>query len=486
MSTSALAPAAQDEIATLFVGFELSKATWLIGLYSPQLGKTISRYKVDGGDVDAALERITVARLRLEKLGKPVRVVSIYEAGYDGFWLHRRLTAAGIENRVVDAASIPVERRSRRRKTDRIDLELLIRMLLALERGETRICRVIQVPTPAVEDAKRQHRERAVLVKEKTAHTNRIGGILMALGIRGVNPHRRDFVQRLDGLVTGTGEPLPAHTKQALAREHERITLTERQIKDIERAQASAIKAAATLQSAQEEEGPTERGGAQAAALVRLKGIGQISGVPLCREVFYRHFNNRRELASYFGLPPSPYNSGSMRVDQGISKAGNPRARRLAIEIAWLWIRHQPNSALSKWFVQRAGVAKGRIRRIANRPGSHRLQRSCRSDLQGARQRLSAARLAQRLDLRDGGSADGVRPFRRLHWGQSVGWSSLGRAGRPQTSQAGGRAQWVLSDFNPHQHSSNRALHYVNCPASVDRSKCSQPGCDQSGTLTRC
>src|SRR6516225_1916964 len=337
MSTSALAPAAQDEIATLFVGFELSKATWLIGLYSPQLGKTISRYKVDGGDVDAALERITVARLQLEKLGKPVRVVSIYEAGYDGFWLHRRLTAAGIENRVVDAASIPVERRSRRRKTDRIDLELLIRMLLALERGETRICRVIQVPTPAEEDAKRQHRERAVLVKEKTAHTNRIGGILMALGIRGVNPHRRDFVQRLDGLVTGTGEPLPAHTKQALAREHERITLTERQIKDIE--------------SAQEEGGATERGGAQAAALVRLKGIGQISGVPLCREVFYRHFNNRRELASYFGLPPSPYNSGSMRVDQGISKAGNPRARRLAIEIAWLWIRHQPNSALSKWFV---------------------------------------------------------------------------------------------------------------------------------------
>lgn len=366
MSTSALiAPAAQDEIATLFVGFELSKATWLIGLYSPQLGKTISRYKLDGGDINAALERITVARLRLEKLGKPVRVVSVYEAGYDGFWLHRRLTAAGIENRVVDAASIPVERRSRRRKTDRIDLELLIRMLLALERGETRICRVVQVPTPTEEDAKREHRERAVLVKEKTAHINRIGGILMALGIRGVNPHRRDFVQRLDGLMTGTGEPLPAHTKQALAREHERLILAERQIKDIERAQASAIKAVATPQSAAEERGTAERGGAQAAALVRLKGIGQISGVPLCREVFYRHFNNRRELASYFGLPPSPYNSGSMRVDQGISKAGNPRARRLAIEIAWLWIRHQPNSALSKWFAQRVGEAKGRIRRIA-------------------------------------------------------------------------------------------------------------------------
>jgi len=159
MSTAVMnAPAAQEEIATLFVGFELSKATWLIGMYSPQLGKTISRHKIEGGAVGVALERIAAARRRLEDLGKPVRVMSVYEAGYDGFWLHRRLTAAGIENRVVDAASIPVERRSRRRKTDRLDLELLIRMLLALERGETRICRVVQVPTPTEEDAKRQHR----------------------------------------------------------------------------------------------------------------------------------------------------------------------------------------------------------------------------------------------------------------------------------------------------------------------------------------
>ncbi len=319
MSTAVLnAPAAQEEIATLFVGFELSKATWLIGMYSPQLGKTISRHKVEGGAVSVALKRIAVASRRLENLGKPVRVVSVYEAGYDGFWLHRRLTAAGIENRVVDAASIPVERRSRRRKTDRLDLELLIRMLLALERGEARICRVVQVTE---EDAKRQHRERAVLVAEQTAHTNRIKGILMALGIRDVNSRHRDFVQHLDGLVTGTGEPLRAHTKQALAREHERIALVERQIKDIERAQATAIEAATKPQ------GAAQRSAAQAAALVRLKGIGQISGVPLCRDVFYRHFNNRRELASYFGLTPSPYNSGSMRVDQGISKAGNPRAQ---------------------------------------------------------------------------------------------------------------------------------------------------------------
>jgi len=313
MSRSALiAPAAVNEVATLFVGFELSKKAWLIGLYAPELGKTISRHKIAGGDVNAALALVAMAMRRLGKLGRPVRVVSIYEAGYDGFWLHRRLKAVGIESRVVDAASIPVDRRARRAKTDRIDLELLIRMLLALERGETRICRVVQVPSPAEEDAKRQHRERATLVAERTAHSNRITGILMALGIRGVYPRRCDFVARLAKLMTATGEPLPPYTQHALAREHERLSLVERQISEIEAAQATAISAAAAKLSGerQAEAGAAdaaERSAAQAAALVRFKGIGQISAVPLCREVFYRHFNNRRELGGYVGLTPSPY-----------------------------------------------------------------------------------------------------------------------------------------------------------------------------------
>ena len=136
MSTSTLieTPAAQDERATLFVGFELSKSSWMIGVYSPALGKTVSRYKVDGGDLAKVLELIAAMRRRLGKLGKPVRVVSIYEAGYDGFRLHRALRAAGVDNRVIDAASVPVDRRARRVKTDRLDLEQLLRMLLALER----------------------------------------------------------------------------------------------------------------------------------------------------------------------------------------------------------------------------------------------------------------------------------------------------------------------------------------------------------------
>ena len=370
MSKSVLiaAPGSQREVATLFVAFELSKATWLLGLYSPELGNTVSRHRVDGGDLGGALERIAAAKRRLAKAGRPVRVVSVYEAGYDGFWLHRALTAAGVENRVVDAASIPVDRRARRAKTDRLDLELLIRMLLALERGETRICRVVRVPTPAEEDAKRQHRERGVLISERTAHSNRITGVLMALGIRGVNPRRRDFADHLETLATATGEALPPHTKKALAREHERLSLLDRQIKEIEVAQAAAIKAAAANESEPTDAGRAgvvpEGSAAQAAALIRLNGIGQTGAVTLSREVFYRRFDNRREVASYFGLTPSPFQSGNTHVDQGISKAGNPRARTLAIELAWLWLRHQPQSALTRWFLERVGSATGRIRRI--------------------------------------------------------------------------------------------------------------------------
>ena len=213
MSTSTLiaTPAACDEYATLLVGFELGKSSWLIGLYAPELGKAVSRHKVDGGDLGKVLELIAAMRRRLAKLGKPIRVVSIYEAGYDGFWLHRALRATGIENRVIDAASVPVDRRARRVKTDRLDLEQLIRILLALERGETRACRVVRVPNPAEEDAKRQHRERQVLVAERTRRGNRITGLLMALGIRGVNPRRGNFITavrfgfRAIGVPVGSG-----------------------------------------------------------------------------------------------------------------------------------------------------------------------------------------------------------------------------------------------------------------------------------------
>jgi transposase len=361
MSNSVLTAApAGEEDATLFLGFELAKSAWLIGLYAPELSTKVSRHKVDGGDLSKVLDLIAAAKQRLLRSGKGarVRVVSIYEAGYDGFWLHRALLSAGVENRVIDAASVPVDRRARRVKTDRLDLEQLIRVLLALERGETRACRVVRVPAPDEEDAKRQNRERDVLVAERTAHTNRMTGMLMALGIRGVNARRGDFAEYLNTVRTGTGEPLPIHARQALIREHERLCLLQRQIKEIEAAQAAMIKDAAPQQT-------EERSATLARELVRLKGIGQLSAITLSREVFYRRFDNRREVASYFGLTPSPYRSGGMHSDQGISKAGNPRARTLAIELAWLWLRHQPGSMLTRWFVGRTHGATGRIRRIA-------------------------------------------------------------------------------------------------------------------------
>jgi transposase len=187
----------------------------------------------------------------------------------------------------------------------------------------------------------------------------------MLLGIRGVNPRRRDFVECLETLVTATGEPVPPHTKQALAREYERLCVSERQIKEIEASQAGALKSAQEQNVSSSEEGREVSVPDRTKLLLRLRGLGHIGASVLSREVFYRRFDNRREVASYFGLAPSPYNSGSMRTDQGIGKAGNARARTMAIELTWLWVRHQPESALTQWFRQRIGDATGRIRRIA-------------------------------------------------------------------------------------------------------------------------
>jgi transposase len=186
-----------------------------------------------------------------------------------------------------------------------------------------------------------------------------------AAGHSGGNPRHRDFVAHLETLVTAIGEPLPSHTKQALTREHERLCVSERQIKEIEATQAAAIQATLDKTASPTEAGRGASGIGQVALLLRLKALGQVGASVLSQEVFYRHFDNRREVASYFGLTPSPYNSGSMRTDQGIGKAGNPRARTLAIELAWLWIRHQPKSTLTHWFLQRVGDTTGRIRRIA-------------------------------------------------------------------------------------------------------------------------
>src|ERR1700675_3738375 len=344
---------ATDEYATVHIAFELSKAKWKLGVMLPGWAK-MSRYTIAGGDLTALAERLAAARTKAARTGKPVWIVSCYEAGFDGHWLHRWLTDQGVINYEIDPASIQVSRRARRAKTDRIDLEHLMRALLALLRGEPRVCSIVHVPAVEDEDRKHRNRERERMLKERTAHTNRIKGLLHAQGIRDVMPLKPGFLDKLVDLRTGDGRPLPRRLKEEIVREHERLCLVHKQLAVLEAASRAEQRAAAP--------GSAE---AKTVSLAQLKGIGPVGGQGLVNEVFYRTFNNRRQVGSYFGLVGMPYDSGESRRDQGISKAGNHRARELAIELAWLWIQHQPDSELTIWFHKRVGDIKGRIRRIA-------------------------------------------------------------------------------------------------------------------------
>jgi transposase len=304
---------------------------------------------VEGGDAEALLEPITRKRTQAAgKLGRPVRVACRFEAGYDGFWLHRWLCARGVENRVLDAAGILVDRRARRAKTDRLDVAGLLRTLMALERGEARVGRVVHVPSPEQEDARRRSRERARLVVERGQHTSRIKGLLMTRGIRDFEPTRSGWQARLEALRTPDGRPLAPCLRAELLRECRRLRQVMETVAEVE-AEQKAVAAA--------EDGV-------AARLARLRGIGVTFAAVLGGEVFFRDFRNRREVGAYLGLAPSPWRSGLVDRDQGIAKSGDPRARRTAIEPAWLRLRHRPGSALARWFHARVAGAKGRMRRI--------------------------------------------------------------------------------------------------------------------------
>jgi transposase len=342
-----------DDYATVHVAFELSKSKWKLGMMVPGSEK-MSRYTIAGGDLAALRERFAAASAKAARCGKAVRIASCYEAGFDGHWLHRWLTEQGVVNYVIDPSSIAVNRRARRAKTDRIDLEQLMRTLLAHLRGEPRVCSVVRVPTVEDEDRKRRNRERERLLKERTAHTNRLKGLLHAQGIRDAMPLKPGFIDKLDSLRTGDGRALSPRSKEEIVREHERLCLVSRQLAALE-ASSRAEQRAAAPDSAE----------AKIVQLAQLKGIGLVGGQGLVNEVFYRDFDNRRQVGSYFGLAGTPYDSGQSQREQGISKAGNARARELAIELAWLWVRHQPGSELSRWFRERVGDIKGRIRRIA-------------------------------------------------------------------------------------------------------------------------
>jgi len=347
-------PAAGAKIGTLYVAFELSKSTWEVGLVVSG-ERTLSRHKISGGDTPGLWQVISKKREQAEKKqGGPVRVVSCYEAGYDGFWLDRWLSEQGVENRVLDPSSIEMPRRARQAKTDRLDLERLMRVLIRYEGGEPKVCSVVHPPTPEQEDARRVTRERERLIGERTAHTNRIKGLLHGQGVRDVHPRRKGFLEQLVQLRTGDGRAVPTNLAAEITREHARLVKVCEQIAEIE-GQMKAARAAAAADS---------RVG-QVNHLISLKSLGPIGGENLVNEVFWRDFQNRRQVGAYFGLTGTPFDSGQSSREQGISKAGNRRARSLAVELAWLWQRYQPDSALSLWFKERVGTQKGRVKRIA-------------------------------------------------------------------------------------------------------------------------
>jgi transposase len=344
--------AIQNHLAAIFISLELSRSVWLITSLSPGFGEKMSKHSVPAGDVAALLARFSeLKRKASERTGKSFPIIVIQEAGLDGFWLHRVLQSEGVESHVVDPASIATSRRRRRAKTDRIDGEALLRALLAHKRGEPRVCAMVKAPTPEEEDRRRLCRERKVLIAERVKHVNRVKGLLFSQGVSGYEPLRRDRRKRLDSLQTGDGRPLPDHLKAQILRELDRLELLLEQIKAVE-AERDALLVEQKLATP-----------APAAMLRDLKGVGPEFAAILWSEGLFRHFDNRRQVAAYAGLAPTPWQSGSVDREQGVSKAGNPRLRTTLVQLAWLWLRHQPKSALAEWFKERVNSNGGRLKK---------------------------------------------------------------------------------------------------------------------------
>lgn len=334
----------------LYLSFELGRKEWKLA-FAAEAGQKARLRTISAGDLTALEREIELARQRFG-LAAGCGVASCYEAGRDGFWLHRYLVSQGILNQVVDSSSIEVNRRSRRAKTDRLDALKLLGMLIRYERGERKVWSVVRVPSVQEEDNRQPARELDTLKQERTRHRNRIGSLLATVGVS--SKVGRQFLKELEAVRQWDGQPLPAGLLARLHREWERLEGVQQQIRVLEkqREEASQVQTPTV----------TEKTAQQ---LLRLRGIGGNSAWLYATEFFgWRQFRNRREVGSLAGLTPMPYHSGDSTHEQGISKSGNGRLRRMCIEIAWAWLRFQPHSTLSLWFQQRYGPGNRRNRRV--------------------------------------------------------------------------------------------------------------------------
>lgn len=335
--------ASQKEV--LLMSMELGNTEWKLRLSNRQREREVT---LPARHIEKLKHALRVAKEKMG-LGAGCRMVSCYEAGRDGFWLHRCLEQMGVENLVVDSASIEVSRRKRRAKTDRLDAKKLLGMLNRhVLGGECGMWQIVRVPTEAQEDERRRHREHQRLKGERTAHLARIRSLLVLHGVT---------VKRLDPDVESYRDwahrPLPMAMKTELKREFERLELTNRQIRELGQEREERVHSGET------------RGDEVTTKLMKVKAIGMETASVLGYEFFgSRTFENRRQVGALAGLTGTPYESGDARREQGISKAGNPRVRHKMIETAWLWIRYQPESALTQWFFANYGPGSHRKRKV--------------------------------------------------------------------------------------------------------------------------
>ena len=333
----------------LYLAFELGNKEWKLG-FTVGFGQKPRERTILAGDLARVKAEIDRAKRRFG-LPREARVLSCYEAGRDGFWLHRYLVHLAVKNLVVDSSSIEVNRRARRAKTDKMDLGKLVSMLMRYDNGERKVWSVVRVPTVEQEDSRQLHRELSALRGERTRHINRIKGLLASYGVR--MRVGRGFLDRLETKRLWDGRPVPLGLRRRLVREYERLEMVKRQVEQVEAERGDLVRTSG---------GPDVE---KVRQLLDLRGIGINSAWLYVMEFFgWREFRNRREVGALAGLVPTPHQSGDEAWERGISKAGNRYIRSMAIQIAWAWLRYQPESKLTRWYQEGFGQGSGRLRRI--------------------------------------------------------------------------------------------------------------------------